>query len=429
MPQIEWLSPWPRPEGAERAQKVFQAQFGSAPNGVWSAPGRVNLIGDHTDYAGGICLPMALPHRTYVALKRREDNEIHLFSEQINSSQIQGDPVWQADISEIKPGMGGWGAYVAGVAKVLIDAGYRPQEGALGFDAAIDSCVPLGASLSSSAALETAAAVALSEVWDLGLTKDATGLVTLKQMCQKAENDIAGVPCGGLDQSAALFADNGYAVKLDFKPGQDFKDLVALVPFDLEKAGLALLVIDSRAPHNLGDGQYSARRDDCIRAAHVLGVPTLRDIGLTDLPGAMDKLKPRDPLGTLRRRTRHVVTENARTTAFISLIRHGLGADGRPDLDAVSMAGALMDASHDSLRDDFEVTVPQTDLAVASARAAGAYGARMTGGGFGGSAIALVSIRDAKSIAESVRHGFQAVGFKPPAFLLAEPSAPAGKDL
>jgi galactokinase len=423
MLEVEWLTPWSRPEGAARTQELFQAQFGMAPDGVWSAPGRINLIGDHTDYAGGLCLPTALPHRTYIALKRRNDNEIHLYS-----GQASGDPVWQADISEVKPGIAGWGAYVAGVAKSLLDAGYRPKDGALGFDAAINSCIPVGAALSSSAALETSVAVALSDVWDLGLADNDEGRTVLVQICQKAENEIVGVPCGQLDQSATLLAGASKAVKLDFRPGVPQSDFATRVPFDLDSAGLAVLVMDSRAPHNLGDGQYAARREECVRAAATLGVRSLRDIGLEQLPQVLADLKPRDPFGRLRRRVRHVVTENARSAAFIALVSHGLGRGGAPDQETASTVGALMDASHASLRDDFEVTVPQTDLAVASARAAGAFGARMTGGGFGGSAIALVSRRDAEAIAAAVRHGFATVGFTAPAFLLAPPSQPAGRD-
>ena len=423
MPEVEWTSPWPRDFGAARAQTLFREQFGGEPDGVWSAPGRINLIGEHTDYSGGLCLPTALPHRTYVALRRRADNEIHLFS-----AQFPNQP-WQADFSEVKPDLSGWGAYAAGVAKILHNLGFKPKTGALGFDAAIDSCIPSGAALSSSAALEAAFAIGLSDLWGLGFADNDEGRRFLVQVCRQAENEIVGVPSGSLDQAAALLTAVGNATKLDFRSLAAGQEFATLVPFDLAGAQLAILVMDSRSAHALVDGQYAQRRADCDEAARLLGVKSLRDITLNHLGDALETLKPHDQFGRLRRRVRHVVTENARAEVLIDLIRHGLGSGGRADLEAAALAGELMDASHASLRDDFEVTVPQTDLAVAAARGAGAFGARMTGGGFGGSAIALVNLRDVEAIAAAVAHGFAAVGFAPPAFLLAPASAPASRDI
>ena len=242
-----------------------------------------------------------------------------------------------------------------------------------GFDVAIDSCVPYGAGLSSSAALEASVAVALDEVFALGLAASDEGRATLAALCVRAENEIAGAPTGGMDQAASLRSRDGNALLLDCLDGS-----VRHVPFDLAEHGLALLVVDTRAEHALVDGQYAARRSSCEAAAARLGVGTLREI--TDdargLEWALDKLDDEVQV----RRVRHVVTEIDRVTWFVALL----------DTDEVGQVGPLLNASHASLRDDYEVSCRELDLVVDTARAAGALGARMTGGGFGGSAIALV---------------------------------------
>jgi galactokinase len=294
---------------------------------------------------------------------------------------------------------------VAGVAWALRGLGLPVR----GFDAAVDSCVPYGAGLSSSAALESAFAVALSSVHGLGLASDDAGRARLAAACVRAENEIAGAPTGGMDQAAALRGLAGSALLLDCRDGE-----VEQEPFDLAAHGLALLVIDTRAEHALVDGQYAARRATCEDSARILGVPTLREV--TDLPAALSLLDDGTPDGGVRvRRVRHVVTEIARVLDFVALLR-----DGR--LDEV---GPLMDASHASLRDDYEVSCRELDLTVTAARAAGALGARMTGGGFGGSAIALVRAGSEGDVATAVADAFAGAALNPPAFLLALPSAPA----
>jgi len=391
---------WTRDEGAQRVRALFSAAFAEAPDGVWSAPGRVNLIGEHTDYNGGLCLPIALPHRTFVALRARDDDAVRLVSAQ------EGTTVRTLDLAEVAPGtVAGWPAYVAGVAWALRELGLAVR----GFDAAVDSCVPYGAGLSSSAAIESAFAVAFDDVFGLGLAADDAGRARLVTACVRAENEIAGAPTGGLDQSSSLRCREGRALLLDCRDGA-----VEQVPFDLAAHGLALLVVDTRAEHSHATGEYGARRASCEQAARLLGVPTLREVA--DLPAALATLDDGTPEGALRaRRVRHVVTEIARVREFVGLLR-----DGRPEA-----VGPVMDASHASLQHDYEVTVRELDLVVEAARAAGALGARMTGGGFGGSAIALVRAGTEGEVADAVASAFAAAGLRAPAFLLAPPSAPA----
>lgn len=413
---VDWLPAWTIEEGSTRVRDLFARAFpGEVPDGTWSAPGRVNVIGEHTDYNAGLCLPIALPHRTFVALRRREDDAVRLAS-------AQAEGLWETTLADVAPGaVQGWGAYVAGVAWALAQAGHQVG----GFDAVVDSCVPFGASLSSSAALECAVAVALDEVFALGLAGDVAGRQRLVDACRRAENDIAGAPTGGLDQSASLLCGEGQAIALDFREGLTPAEFVSPVPFDLAAAGLSLLVIDTRAPHALVDGQYAARRASCERAVDLLGIASLRELPLSGLKAALTFLAEREDGETLVRRVRHVVTEIARTAEFTALARRGLGADGVPDEGVIVRAGELMNASHDSLRDDYEVTVRETDLAVEASRAAGAIGARMTGGGFGGSTIALVRAGEIAAVAQDVAAAFAAAGLAAPGFLEALPSAAA----
>ncbi|WP_206515491.1 galactokinase [Georgenia faecalis] len=402
----ELLPAWDDAAAVDRARALFTATFDGEPDGVWAAPGRVNLIGEHTDYNGGLCLPIALPHRTVVALRARTDGLVRLVS-------AQEDGLRELRLADVGPAgtpdaVEGWPAYVVGVAWAL------EREGLLdggGFDVAVDSCVPYGAGLSSSAALECAVAVALDDVAAAGLAADDAGRARLAAACVRAENEVAGAPTGGMDQAAALRCAPGQALLLDCRDGATEQ-----VPFDLAAVGLELLVIDTRAEHQLADGQYAARRTSCEDAARRLGVGTLREV--TDLDAALAALDDAEQ----RRRVRHVVTEIARVEEFVATLRSG---ELRGDL--LRAAAALVDASHTSLRDDYEVSAPELDVAVEAARAAGAHGARMTGGGFGGSAIALVDAGTAPAVAEAVRAAFAERGFTEPAFLLAVPSAPASR--
>ena len=408
-------------EGAAAATALLREALGGEPDGVWYAPGRVNIIGEHTDYNGGLALPIALPHRAYLALRRREDRMVRLVSSRARES------VDVLDLDAVGPRgapgeVHGWSAYIAGVAWALERDGLGPLSG---FDAALVSCVPLGGGLSSSAALECATAVALDEVDGLALAgpacaPDDAGRARLVAACVRAENEVAGAPTGGMDQSASLRCRAGHALRLDCRTGG-----VEQVPFDLEGAGLALLVIDTRAEHSLVDGQYGARRTACERAARALGVELLADVPPGELDAHLGRLAGCGQAGAeeLVRRTRHVVTEIDRTRRLVALLE-----DDRPLAGAkLEEVGALMSASHDSLRDDYECTCPELDVAVEAARAAGAHGARMTGGGFGGSAIALVDAGEADAVARAVVRAYAEAGFAAPAFLNALPSGPAGR--
>ena len=392
----QWSTAWQIDDGCEQVTSLLRTRIDAAPDTVASAPGRVNLIGEHTDYNAGLCLPLVLPHRTYVALRVRDDDIVRLISAQ------EPDSPWQGGLGAVSPGsVDGWAGYAVGVAWALREAG-QPVGG---FDAAIDSCVPVGAGLSSSAALEAAMALALNGAFGLSLTGSEAGASLLVAACIRAENEIAGAPTGGMDQVAALRSKPGHALLLDFRSGAR-RD----VQFDPAGAGLALLVIDTRARHSLGDGQYGERRAACARAAELLGLASLREV--TDLDAALAALPAGTlPAGTLRRRVRHVVTETARAAAAVAAL----------ELGNFAAFGRLLDDSHASLRDDFEVSCPELDLAVAAARAAGALGARMTGGGFGGSALALVRADDVDAVTTAVDAAFAAAGFRAPTFVDATP--------
>ena len=354
---------------------------------VASAPGRVNLIGEHTDYNGGLCLPLALPQRTTIALAARPDRSLTL-------SSAQEDGVWEGSVED-RPD--GWAAYVAGVVSVLREEGYDVP----GFDAEIESDVPVGAGLSSSAALECSVATALAGLLELDLS-DRGERRRLAAACIRAENEYVGAPTGGMDQTIAMLAESGHALLLDFADGS-----AVPVELPLEEAGLVLLVIDTRVSHALTDGSYGDRRAECAAAAEALGRASLRDVTLEAVEGLTDPV--------LRRRARHVVTENLRVLSSV-------GAIGDRDWAALA---ALLDASHTSMRDDFEISCAELDLAVETARSAGALGARMTGGGFGGSAVALVPDSTAPAVQEEVAAAFERAGYRSPAYLLATPGEAA----
>jgi galactokinase len=363
----------------------FQETYGREPDGVWHAPGRVNLIGEHTDYNDGFVLPFALRQGVTVAAARRDDGVFELRSLQSRST---------AEVTDPTPGsVDGWAAYAAGVVWSLREAGYQVGGASL----LIDADLPQGAGLSSSAALECAVAVALCDLYGIEVPRPE-----LARIAQRAENDFVGMPCGIMDQSASLLCTEDHALFLDCRSG-----LSAQAPLDL--TGLTLLVIDTRAEHELVDGGYADRRTACEKAAELLGVPALRDV--TDLAEALSRLG--DPV--LRRRTQHVVTENHRVEATVGLLRAG----------AVGEVGALLTASHLSLRDQFEVSWPEADVAVEESVRAGARGARTVGGGFGGSVIALVPTARAERVREAVTEAYARRGWAEPRFLEATPSAGA----
>ncbi|MEU1225470.1 galactokinase [Streptomyces sp. NPDC005828] len=370
----------------------FEALYGAAPDGLWAAPGRVNLIGEYTDFNDGFVLPLALPHTTVAAASRRDDGVLRLHSADTDGGIVQ------LDVDGLEPlSGGGWAAYPAGVVWALREAGH-PVAGA---DVHLASTVPTGAGLSSSAALEVVVALALNDLFGLGLSRPE-----LARLAQRAENAFVGVPCGVMDQMASACAEEGHALHLDTR------DLsYRQVPFDLAGEGLRLLVVDTRVKHALGDGAYAERRAGCEAGARALGVRTLREVSAAHLPESLARLSDE----TILRYVRHVVSDNARVERTIALL----------DAGATREVGPVLTEGHASLRDDLRVSCPELDLVVEAANAAGALGARMTGGGFGGSAVVLVETERAEEVSAAVGKAFAAAGYAPPGIFPTVPSAGA----
>ena len=379
--------------GEERAAvAAFTELTGTAPDGVWAAPGRVNLIGEHTDYNEGLVLPFAIEPRTDVAGARRDDDRVR-----VSSRQRPGEVV-DADLAKLSPDeMGGWSAYALGVLWVLREDGHAVS----GLDLALDGRVPLGSGLSSSASLECAVALAVNDLCGLGLDGEA-----LAAVCQRAENDAVGAPTGPMDQRASMLCTAGHALLLDTRDMSTEQ-----VPLDPDADGLTLIVVDSRVHHEHADNAYGDRRRSCEEASRLLGIRALRDVTADRLAVALDRL----PDDEMRRRVRHVVTEDVRTRAAVEALRAGDWAG----------VGRAMTASHVSLRDDYEVSCPELDVLVDAALDGGATGARMTGGGFGGCAVVLAPAARRDAVAGAVRDAFAAMGYAEPRFLPARPSAGA----
>jgi galactokinase len=364
---------------------AFVERAGRRPDGVWRAPGRVNLIGEHTDYNDGFVLPVAIDRSIVVAAARRDDGILQSWS-----TGDRAGPAVARPVGDLGPGRSsGWSAYIEGVAWVLREEGLAVP----GADLVVHADLPAGAGLSSSAALESAVGLALSELAGAA----APDRVALALAGQRAETEVVGMPCGLMDQMAVLCGRAGHALFFDTRTLETEQ-----VPFDPAAAGLTLLVIDTRVKHTLTGSPYAERRRACEQAAAALGVPALRDVTLADVEaasadGRLDEVT--------FRRARHVVTENARVLEVVALLRQG-------DVKAV---GPALAGSHASLRDDYEVSCAELDVAVETAVAAGAVAARMTGAGFGGSALALVPTDRAEAVGLAVAEAFTAAGFNPPA--------------
>ena len=372
---------------AERAAGRFRAWHGAEPEGVWHAPGRANLIGEHTDYNEGWVLPFALDRGVVVAAKRRGDDVLDIRS-------LQADAPVTVPLATLRAGsVTGWAAYPAGVAWAIREAGQAVGGASL----VIDSDLPQGAGLSSSAAIECATAVALVALYEVSVSR-----LELARLARRAENEMVGVPSGIMDQCASLLCEAGHALLLDCRTWD-----TAPVRLDPAAAGLALLLVDTGAQHALTDGRYALRRAECERAARAFGVRSLRDV---DDPARAAEIGDR----VLARRARHVISDDCRVRAAVDLLNAG-------DLAGL---GPLLHASHASLRDDFEVSWPEADVAAEAAEAGGGLGARMMGGGFGGSVIALVPA-DTGGLREAITAAYAGRGWAPPRFLPAPPSAGA----
>jgi galactokinase len=383
-------------ELAGAVRTAFAETYVGAPTVVAHAPGRVNLIGEHTDYNRGLVLPVALPHGTFAAMAPRTDGVVRVRS-------LEEDASWTGSVDALGPGaVEGWAAYAAGVLWAMREDGYDVP----GVDVLVHGTVPLGAGLSSSAALECSVALAACGV--LEVEPDAGVRRRLAAACIRAETEVAGAPTGGMDQTVSLLAAAGSALLIDFDVAAGSDGSTQEVALDLEPAELALLVTDTRVSHALVDGGYAARRSDCEAAAAALGVPSLRQARLADV----DRL----PDERVRRRARHIVTEIAR-------VRDTVTALGAGDWQAI---GRAFRDSHVSMRDDFEISCPELDVAVTTAVEAGAVGARMTGGGFGGSSITLVPTARLDAVVRAIDAAFAAAGFRAPQHLRAVPAAAAG---
>ncbi|MFJ9717182.1 galactokinase [Streptomyces sp. NPDC101213] len=377
--------------GAEQQVSAgFAELYGTAPEGVWAAPGRVNLIGEHTDYNDGFVMPFALPHTAVAAVSRRTDGRLRL-----HSADVEGG-VAELRLDDLAPESDrSWTAYPAGVVWALREAGH-PVTGA---DVHLTSTVPSGAGLSSSAALEVVVALALNDLFELGLPP-----WQLARLCQRAENVYVGAPTGIMDQTASACCEDGHALFLDTRDLSQKQ-----IPFDLAAEGMRLLVVDTQVKHAHSGGEYGKRRAGCEKGAALLGVDALRDVPYAELDAALERLGDEEEV---RRLVRHVVTEDRRVERVVSLLESG----------ETRAIGPLLVEGHASLRDDFRISCPELDLVVDTALASGALGARMTGGGFGGSAIVLAEAADVDTIGKAVEEAFAAAGFTAPRTFEAVPS-------
>ena len=367
-----------------KIDKEFVKAFAQTADVIAAAPGRVNLIGEHIDYSDGYVLPFAIADRTYAALRKRSDRLVRIASVQ------RREAIVTVKLDDINPKLKGqWERYVLGVIWAMgINQGVNVM---------IDGHVPLGAGLSSSAALECSVATGLNDLFSLGFDVE-----TLARLTQKAENEYVGVPCGIMDQSVSLMAKTGSALLLDCR------DLsVRHVVFDVASSGLELLIIDTQAHHSLTDGGYAERRASCDSVVAKLGIRSMRELTIEKLETAKDQITKTEFI-----RARHAVSEIARVIDAVA----ALEAKNFMEL------GALLNASHTSLRDDYDVSCPELNAAVNAALSAGALGARMVGGGFGGSAIALIKASQTQEVINAIEIEFKRNSFKAPRFFTSLPS-------
>ena len=365
-------------------EEKFLETFGAEPDLVAAAPGRVNLIGEHIDYSEGFVLPFAIKDRTWAAARKRDDSIVRIASVQRRNKIVT------VDIKDVKPGLKGeWERYALGV---LWSMGVTS-----GVDLMIDGHVPLGAGLSSSAALECSVATAVNHLFDMGFS-----LEELARLTQRAENQYVGVPCGIMDQSVSLMATNGFALLLDCR------DLSTRnIPFDVASHGLELLIIDTQAHHALTDGGYAERRASCESVTAKLSIKSMRELTMEQLDSSRHLITETEYI-----RARHAVTEMKRVLDCVEALSVG---------DFVKV-GQLINASHVSLRDDYTVSCPELDTAVDASLVAGAMGSRMVGGGFGGSAIALIQASKTTQTIRAVEKAFADKKFKAPRFFTSLPS-------
>jgi len=360
----------------QQVTQEFQKRFGASPTAVVRAPGRVNLIGEHTDYNDGFVLPMAINRATYIALRPRED-------EQVIAHSIDFNKTAQFSIANFENEQAGWSEYIKGVTWVLKAAGYTLR----GWDGVLAGDVPIGAGLSSSASVELATARAF------GVTSNLPwDAATMARLAQRAENEWVGMNCGIMDQMISAAGVENHALLIDCRSLAT--QLVPLPP------NTSVVVLDTATRRGLVDSAYNERRRQCEEAARFFGVPALRDVTMEQFNSRAAELDE-----VTRQRARHIISENDRTVEAAETMRKG---------DAAKL-GLLMNASHDSLRDDFEVSSDNLNIMVECAQAQeGCYGARMTGAGFGGCAVALVRSEAAEKFADAVSAAYEkAANLKP----------------
>ncbi|GAB2510030.1 galactokinase [Paramicrobacterium agarici] len=380
----------------------FSAHYGRTPDGVWRGPGRVNLIGEHTDYNDGFVFPFAIDRSTAVAVGARDDHTVRLTTDFADAAATVS--LDDLDVEQLADGtLSGWSAYPFGVIWAMRHFGADLRQVG-GFDAHIASDVPAGAGLSSSAALMCAIAVALNDEWQLGFDTQ-----TLARIGQLAENKAVGAPTGIMDESASLFGQRDHGVFLDCRSLDS-----EVIELGFEAAGLDVLVMNTRVDHAHATGGYAERRASCEKGARLMGVKSLRDLDVDDLGRAERELDDET-----FRRVRHIVTENQRVLDTVRTLR----------TEGPAAIGDLLNASHISMRDDFEISVAELDLAVETAQACGAIGARMTGGGFGGAAIALVAHDRVGETADAVMQAFADAGYRAPECFTVHPDDGAGRAL
>jgi galactokinase len=362
---------------AAQVADEFEKQYGRPPRWIAAAPGRVNVIGEHTDYNDGFVLPMAIEFYSVMAADRPVDgkNVITLHS------TLEKEAATIDLAAPVKPGKPKWGNYPRGVVAGFLARGINPG----GLDVLLHSTVPLGSGLSSSAALEVCTATLIEAV-----TGQAIDPVEKALLCQKAEHDFAHVPCGIMDQFISALGRKGHLLLLDCRTRK-----TELVP--MNDPSVELLIVNTNVKHELGSGEYAKRRAECEQAAKILGVASLRDATAEQLERAQGSLT-----NVVYRRARHVIGEIARTIHAAEGVRQS-------NWTAV---GQLMYASHAALRDDYEVSCKELDEVVEIAEsiglAGGVYGCRMTGGGFGGCAVALVKTKDVAAITKKIAADYQA---------------------
>jgi galactokinase len=377
---------------AERTGELFTKCFGEKPVWTVAAPGRVNLIGEHTDYNDGFVLPMAIQRYTLMAGRRASDREVTLHSD------TTGDTAQFSVRNRVKKGDPAWSNYVRGVVAGFQDRGQKIG----GFSGVIDSTLPYGGGLASSAALEVAAATLIEALYHKALDPLEKAL-----LCQKAEHDFAGVPCGIMDQYTSILAKEDHALLLDCRTRE-----TTLV--GMKDPSITVMIVNTNVRHRLAEGEYAKRRAQCEAAAKALGVTALRDVNSSELRAGQTHLDP-----IVFRRARHVVTENERTLLMARAIQAG-------DWDS---AGKLMYESHASLRNDYEVSCPELDAVVEIARSlgkkSGVIGCRMTGAGFGGCAVSLVRTSFLSLVTRRMEEGYERKTDNQPSIFSCRPAGGA----